>query len=279
MSQGQGQVPASSSSSSVDSGGSGLNPGAPLAAPSAADGESVTSNSTCSLCAARLASSERQELEGDDDSQRVGAHWDDETEKSEGTTDTGTFDCTMIDDRVLTQDFLFFAASCCALPSKMSLFTEKPSASRRRRHLDNERGGGCRSRSSKVDRRLRRLEKMVESQSHGLIVALTQLKSGDEYAEQRRPNPGPGPLPYAPRPPRQSHAHAIKDETVTVSRDGLVDADADCHNLSSAVAGMGLLENGTENLHLRVCRFGILTCELVRSARRYQCDGITVRIE
>ena len=87
---------ASSASSSVDSRGSSSNPGASSAAVTAADGESVTSNSACSLCAARLASIERQKLEGSDGSQSEGAHCDDETEGSGGTADTGTFDCTQM---------------------------------------------------------------------------------------------------------------------------------------------------------------------------------------
>ena len=101
------------------------------------------------------------------------------------------------------------------------------------------------SRSSKIDCRLRRLEKTVESQSLDPIVALTQLKSGDEYAEQRRPDSSPDPLPSAPRP-RESHSHAVNDETETVPTGDVVDADANCHNLSSAVAKMGLSENGRD---------------------------------
>lgn len=127
----------------------------------------------------------------------------------------------------------------------VSIYTEKPSNSRRRR-LDNERGGGSRSRSSKMDRRLRRLEKTVEALSHGLIVALTQLKSGDEYVEQRRPDSSPDSLPSAPRP-RESHSHAVNDETETVSTGDVVDSDANYPNLSAAIAEIELPEDGRDS--------------------------------
>jgi len=210
---------------------SGLDPDVPPSAVTSlttADVESTTTNSTCYLCAARLATSGQREPGGDDDSQRVGAQWDEEIGNRAGV---GTCDCN--DVRLLTQHFLFLIAFLCAALQIVSLFIyiETPSVLRRRHRFDTERGGGSRSRSSKTDRRLRRLEKMVESLSHGLILALTQLKSSDVHAESRRRSASPG--------RRQSH------KVESVSRDD-VDDDND-RNLSTAFAGMGFLEN-LENL-------------------------------
>jgi hypothetical protein len=78
---------------------------------------------------------------------------------------------------------------------------------------------------------LRRLEKTVESLSHGLILALTQLESGDVQAEPRRRSSSPGHR-------RRRH------ETEAVTGDDTVDGD-DCRNLSTAFAGKEPSENGT----------------------------------
>ena len=73
---------------------SSVNPKAPPAVVTAADGESGTGN-TCSLCAARPAISGERELEVDGDSRRVGAQSDEEAEGYGATDDkagAGTFD-------------------------------------------------------------------------------------------------------------------------------------------------------------------------------------------
>ena len=105
-----------------------------------------------------------------------------------------------------------------------------------------------------MDSRLRRLEKTVESLSHGLIFALTQLKSGDVPVEPRRRGSGPG-----RRHRRTSHSNA-KNESVSRD-DAIVDDDDDnddWRNLSTAFSGMGLLENGAETSTsscLSLCHF------------------------
>jgi hypothetical protein len=86
-----------------------------------------------------------------------------------------------------------------------------------------------------MDRRLRRLEKMVESLSQGLILALTQTQSGDVQAEPRPSSSGPG--------GRRSHFNAINDEIESTSDDD----DVDYRSVSTAFAGMGLIDNGTES--------------------------------
>lgn len=261
MSQGQAQLQAFSNSSSVDSTGPDLNnarrsifdrdvPPSTVMGLTTADAESATTNSTCSLCAARLAANERQEL-GGDDSQRVGAQWDDETGECGRTAGRGGCDCNDV------RHSFYFSSMSSALPQPISLFIyiETPSVSHRRHHFGTERGGGNR-RSSKTDRRLRRLEKTVESLSHGLILALTQLKSGDVQAEPRPRNSGRG------RRRRPSH------ESESASSDDTADDDNDHRHLSVAFAGIRLSENGTEIFYLRACHFGFLTHEYVHSARR-----------
>jgi hypothetical protein len=65
---------------------------------------------------------------------------------------------------------------------QLSMYTAVQSVSRhrrRRRHSHREPG------RSKAERRIRRLEKTVDSLSHGLILALTELKSGDVHTESR----------------------------------------------------------------------------------------------
>jgi hypothetical protein len=74
-----------------------------------------------------------------------------------------------------------------------------------------------------MDRRLCRLEKTVESLSHGLILALMQLKSGDVQEE-----------------PRCRHCHKTESGN-------------DCCDLSTAFAGKGPLENGMGTS----CYFGL----------------------
>ena len=139
---------------------------------------------------------------------------------------------------------------------------ELPSTSHRHRHrLDNEKGGWSKSRSSKTDRRLRRLEKTVESLSHGLIVALLQLRAGGEYAEQGRRGSGPGPLSPAPAPPRQSRSNVISDEIESASGDDAVD-----DNDSTAFAGTGSLENGTGKSVFVLITLDLLTMNMLCAA-------------
>jgi hypothetical protein len=117
----------------------------------------------------------------------------------------------------ISHRFLLRYPSTC-----LSIFNIETPSARRRHGFDTEHGGGSR-RSGKTDRRLRRLEKTVESLSHGMILALTQLKSGDVQAE-----------------PRPSH------ESESVSSDDTADDDNDGRHLSAAFAGIRLSENGTE---------------------------------
>jgi hypothetical protein len=105
---------------------------------------------------------------------------------------------------------------------------------------------------------------MVESLSHGLILALTQLKSGEVPAEPRRRGSGPG--------RRRRHSNATNEEVESVSAgdDTADDVDVDCRNLSTAFVGMGLSEKGTESLstsYLSLCS-GLLRPWVLRSARR-----------
>jgi hypothetical protein len=78
-----------------------------------------------------------------------------------------------------------------------------------------------------MDRRLRRLEKMVESLSQGLILALTQTQSGDVQAEPRPRSSGPG--------GRRSHSNAINDEIDSTSDDD----DVDYRNVSTRLQEWG----------------------------------------
>ncbi|SRR6266436_2020648 len=117
--------------------------------------------------------------------------------------------------------------------------SETPDLSRRRR-FEHERGmGETRSRSSKVDRRFRRLEKTVESLSHGLILALIQLKSGNIHADTEPRRRGHDSGPGLRRPPSYSNAANDGDSSVD---------DGSYFNLSTTFMGMGLSENGTETL-------------------------------
>ena len=97
--------------------------------------------------------------------------------------------------------------------------------------------GESRNRSSKTDRRFRRLEKTVESLSHGLIMALTQLNIGEDIGPHRRGS-GPGP------PHRLGHSGVANDEIEFVSGDRSVDDDG--RDLSVVFARLGLVENCTE---------------------------------
>ena len=93
-SKAQAQTQAFSEPSAMEIVSSSVNPKAPPAVVTAADGESGTGN-TCSLCAARLAISGERELEVDGDSRRVGAQSDEEAEGYGATDDkagAGTFD-------------------------------------------------------------------------------------------------------------------------------------------------------------------------------------------
>jgi hypothetical protein len=131
------------------------------------------------------------------------------------------------------------------LPFESSLIyyhSETRSVSRRRR-FENERGmGERRSRSSKTDHRFRRLEKTVESLSHGLILALTQLKSGDMHVDTEPHRRGSGPGPHH----RPGHSDVANDEIESVSRDHSVDDDDDGRDLSTVFSGLGFTENCTE---------------------------------
>ena len=99
--------------------------------------------------------------------------------------------------------------------------------------------GESRSRNSKTDRRFRRLEKTVESLSQGLILALTQLKSGDVDAETE--------------PHRRGSHHRSSPEIESVSRDPSVDDDDDDRrDLSTLFGRLGLIENRTETIFMFV---------------------------
>jgi hypothetical protein len=100
--------------------------------------------------------------------------------------------------------------------------------------------GESRSRGSKTNRRFRRLEKTVESLSHGLILALSQLKSGDMRAdtEPHRRGSGPGPH-HCP-----DHSDVANDDIESVSRDSSVDDDDG--RLSTVFTGLGFTKNCTE---------------------------------
>ena len=110
--------------------------------------------------------------------------------------------------------------------------------------------GESRSRGSKTDRRFRRLEKTVESLSHGLILALTQLKSGDMHADTEPHRCGSGPGPHH----RPGHSNVANDEIQSVSKDRSVDDDDDGRDLSTAFARLGFIENCTETFHPHACR-------------------------
>jgi hypothetical protein len=140
--------------------------------------------------------------------------------------------------------------SLTAAPSRLAFeltlyiynYLETRSVSRRRR-FENKRGmGESKSRSSKTDRRLRRLEKTVESLSHGLILALTQLKSGNMHAdtEPHRPHHRPG------------HPDVPNDEIGGVSADlSVEDDDSDGGgDLSTVFARLGFTENCTKSFIL-----------------------------
>jgi hypothetical protein len=109
-----------------------------------------------------------------------------------------------------------------------------------------------RNRGSKTNRRFRRLEKTVESLSHGLILALTQLKSGNMHADTEPHRRGSGPGPHH----HPGHSDVANDEIEPVSRD---DDDGGGRDLSTVFARLGFIENCTETFHLHACRFGILT--------------------
>ena len=115
--------------------------------------------------------------------------------------------------------------------------------------------GESRDRGRKIDRRFRRLEKTVESLSHGLILALTQLKSGDKHAETEPHRRGSGPGPHS----RPGHSIVANDEVESVLRDHSVENDDDSRDLSTVFARLGFIENCTEISHLHACRFGLLT--------------------
>ena len=188
------------------------------------DGELTTSSSTCSQCAARLTTSGKR---------------DDETQGNGATTDsvnTGTSDCNN-DYCFLAHTFTYHCFLSIALCIYYHLETRSVSP---RRRFENERGmGKSRSRKSKTDRRFRRLEKTVESLSHGLILALTQLKSGDMHADTEQQRRGSGPGPHRP-----GHSDVANNGIESVSTDhSVVDDDDD---LSTVFARLGFTENCTE---------------------------------
>jgi hypothetical protein len=103
--------------------------------------------------------------------------------------------------------------------------------------------GESRNRGRKTDRRFRRLEKTVESLSHGLIMAFTQLKSGDMPADTEPHRRGSGPGPHH----RPGYSDVANDEIESVSRDLSIDDDGDDdgHDLSTVFAKSGFIENCT----------------------------------
>jgi hypothetical protein len=101
--------------------------------------------------------------------------------------------------------------------------------------------GESRNRSSKTDRRLRRLEKTVESLSHGVILALTQLKSGDMHADTESHPRGSGRGSHD----RPDHSDVANDEIESVSRDHSVDGGGG-RDLSTVFTRLGFTENCTE---------------------------------
>lgn len=138
---------------------------------------------------------------------------------------------------------MHFSLSAGASASHPSLFSiGAPSVSHhqrpRPRRVDNEK-----ERKSKSGRRLRRLEKTVEALSHGLILALTQLKSesggqsgtGHARAESHSvTHPGSGPLGEGRK-------------AVSASNDA---TDA----LLTALSGVTLSEHCTESLCCVCCQ-------------------------
>lgn len=104
--------------------------------------------------------------------------------------------------------------------------------------------GDGRSRSNKTDRRFRRLEKTVESLSHGLILALTQLKSGDMHAATDVTEPHPRSSSSGPHHPVSDAAK--NDEIEPASRDHSLDDDDDDGDLSTVFARLGPIENCTD---------------------------------
>lgn len=99
-------------------------------------------------------------------------------------------------------------------------------------------------RSNKTDRRFRRLEKTAESLSHGLILALTQLKSGDMHADTEWHRCGPGPSSHH----RPGHSDVANDDIESVSRDNSADDDDDDNDdrdMLTAFARLGFVENCT----------------------------------
>lgn len=193
---------------------------------SSQDGELTTTSSTCSQCAARLATSGQR----DDETQGHGGTADSDSAGT-GTSDWNK-DCHLPHSHIL---LLLPPLGCVSNHLCICYYLESRSVSRHRR-FEKERGmGESRGRSSKIDRRFRRLEKTVESLSHGLILALTQLKSGDI---------SPDTEPHCPHH-RPGHPDVANDGIGSVSEGHSVDGDDG--DLSTVFARLGFTENCTES--------------------------------
>jgi hypothetical protein len=223
---------------SQDARHSDLNPDSPPVSVTVGDEKSATSSSTCSQCVARLA---------------TGGQRDDETQGHGGTADssgTGTSDSDN-DCCLLAYTFPYHCFLWAGFQIRLCIYyrLETRSISRRRR-FENERGiGESRSRSSKTDRRFRRLEKTVESLSHGLILALTQLKSGDMHADTGSHRCGPGPSSHH----RPGQSDVANDEIESVSGDN--SADNNDRDLSTAFGRLGFMEDCMETFIFMLVAF------------------------
>lgn len=127
--------------------------------------------------------------------------------------------------------------------------------------------GKGRNRSNETNRRFRRLEKTVESLSHGLILALTQLKSGDMHADAEPHPRGSTSGPYH----HPVSGVAANDEIEPTFRDhSLGDDDDDDGDLSTVFTRLRLMEKCTDI-------FMLFTLDAdrvyMRSARRDQYGG------
>lgn len=136
--------------------------------------------------------------------------------------------------------------------------------------------GDSTSRSNKTGRRIRRLEKTVESLSHGLILALTQLKSGDMHADTEPHHHGSGPGPHH-RHHRPGHSDVANHEIESVSREhsAYYDDDDDDRDLSTVFARLGFKENCTETLIFMLVALDT-DHMCMRSARRDRYGGTAV---
>lgn len=198
------------------------------------DGESATGSSICSQCSAILAASGKR---------------DDGTQGYRGTAEsTGTSTSDHDNDYCLiahTFSYYRFLWSAFQIVS-IYYHLEIRSVSRRHR-FENERGmGESRSRGNKTDRRFRRLEKTVESLSHGLILALTQLNSRDMRADTEPHHRGSGPHPHH----LPGHSDVPNNEIESVTRDHFDEDEDDDRGLSTVFTELGFTEHCTETFIL-----------------------------